>query len=435
MKKNLILLGILAVLLLGTYVFQELRTSRLFEASLTKDHLISAERIESLSFSDVEAIKKDKQWWSGDQLLSHNSFKQIEKRLTQLKKIKSVEGNRSSYFSNPIEFKVNGETWTIGDMTLDLQGFYFAQGDRIIIAVMEGEGQELSADPEKAMQEKLDDLKKLISQKKSQLAETQLFRFYPNLPVGTVTIEVDGRPGFELDFKKNETLPPPVKGILAHEKLLEKFQSLLTQITIKREVPYSENLKFAKLGSMNFQNEKEKVLWELWLNAENSADSFIIDTQRKKAFQMVGGTLKIFFIQVQDYWDKKVIPPKEFKNFTRLNTTFIQGSKSARVEVINQEPLRFESSKKVDDVKMNILFQYLFNLSEKDQADRVSQLSKSERKEILSGNYLRVEVMDQEILLWRKAQELIVVNLTQGYKCHFLIQDESFRASFEDVLK
>jgi len=139
---------------------------------------------------------------------------------------------------------------------------------------------------------------------------------------------------------------------------------------------------------------------------------------------------------VQDFWDKKVIPQSEFNTFSSLKTTFSQDEKSAVVEVSNYEPLKFESpDHKVDSIKMNILFQYAFNLSDKDQGDRVSQLSKSERKEILSGSHLRLDVLGQELLFWRKKEELIVVNLTQGYKVHFMVADESFRATFEDVIK
>jgi len=43
--------------------------------------------------------------------------------------------------------------------------------------------------------------------------------------------------------------------------------------------------------------------------------------------------------------------------------------------------------------------------------------------------------MGQELLFWRKQDELIVVNFTQGFKAHFFVTQESFRASFEDVLK
>ena len=436
MKKNLYLSGILLALLLGTYVFQELRTKQEFEESFTKDHLVLAEEIQSLSWGDVQAIKKDGQWWANDKLLSANTFKQLEKRIGQIKKIKDVVGDKQSFFSSPVELKVNGETWVLGDLTLDRQGFYLSRNDKLMVAISEGEGQEITDEPGKVTEVKLEDLKKALLLKRDELSETQLFRFYPKLPLGTVTIGSDGRPEYELDLLNNQTLPPPISGIKPHQKLLEKFTSLLTQMTIKNEVPYSEALKFKKLGQMVFQNDKMKVTWELWLNSGKSADSFIIDSVSKQAWQMIGGTLKAFFIHHQDYWDKKVIPPQEFKNFSRLKTIFTQGERTALIEIINREPLAFESNQyKIEAEKMNILFQYVFNLSEKDQADRVSLLSKSERKEILSGDFLRVEVMNQELVFWRKKEELIVVNLTQGFKAHFLVTQQSLRATFEDVIK
>lgn len=436
MKKNLYLSGILLTLLLGTYVFQELRTKQVFEESFTKDHLVLAEDIQSLSWGDVQAIKKDGQWWANDKLLSANTFKQLEKRIGQIKKVKEVIGDKQSFFSSPVELKVNGETWVLGDLTLDRQGFYLSRNDKLMVAVSEGEGQEITDEPGKVTEVKLEDLKKALLLKRDELSETQLFRFYPKLPLGTVTIGSDGRPEYELDLLNNQTLPPPIPGIKPHQKLLEKFTSLLTQMTIKNEVPYSEALKFKKLGQMVFQHEKMKVTWELWLNSGKSADSFIIDSVSKQAWQMIGGTLKAFFIHHQDYWDKKVIPLQEFKNFSRLKTIFTQGERTALIEIINREPLAFESNQyKIEAEKMNILFQYVFNLSEKDQADRVSLLSKSERKEVLSGDFLRVEVMNQELVFWRKKEELIVVNLTQGFKAHFLVTQQSLRATFEDVIK
>lgn len=437
MKKNLYLFVAFVVLLSGTYFFQEVRTDKAFKKSLTEGHLIKAEEIKSLSWGEVEAVKKETQWWAGDRLLSFNTFKQIEKRISHIKKIKDIPGDKQNFFQNPIEFKVNGEVWTIGDLSLDKQGFYLAKGPAVMLVISEGETQELAEAPEKVAEIKLEDLKNFLNYKLSDLFETQLFRFYPKLPLGTATIEGEGRLGYELNFDQNKTLPPPIHGISVHEELLTKFTALLTQMTIKKEVPYSEDLKKVKMGQLIFQNEaEEKVTWELWLNSAKSADSFIIDTAKKKAWHMIGGTLKLFFIQAQDYWDKKVIPLKEFKHFIELKTTFTQGSKSEVVEIINKEPLAFKSSKfKVDTEKMNILLQYVFNLSEKDQADRVSQLSKSEKKELLSGDHLRMEIFNQEILFWRKADELILVNLTQGFKAHFLVTEQTFRATFEDVLK
>ena len=437
MKKNLILFGLLITLILGTYIFQEQKTVENFKESFTKDHLVRVEEMTSLSWGDVSAVKKNGSWWSGDRLLSTNKFKILEKKIAQIKKLKSIQGEKKNFFTGPTEFTLNGVPWAIGDLTLDRQGFYVSRGEEVMVAVSEGESHELAEDPEKITEGKLKNLKQSFTLGLNDLYETQLFRYYPKLPLGTLNVDSDGRPGYVLDFDKNATRPAPIPGVQVHKELLGKFTSLLTQATIKKEVPYSEDLKFSKIGELVFKNEAEEVIrWELWLSSKNSADSYIIDSQKKKAWLMSGGTLKVFFIQVQDYWDKKVIPPDEFKNFSRLKTRFTQGEKSAVVEVINREPFAFEvPDHKVDPIKMNILFQYVLNLSEKDQADRVSPLSPTEKKLILSESHLRLEVFGQDLLFWRKADELILVNLTQGFKSHFFVADQSFRASFEDVLK
>ena len=152
---------------------------------------------------------------------------------------------------------------------------------------------------------------------------------------------------------------------------------------------------------------------------------------------MYGGTLKIFFVSIQDYWDKKVIPDAHFVSFERLPIKFSQGVRAATVMVQNREPLEYSTSSnfKIDKMRMEQLIQMILNLGPREQSDRVSLLSKSEKKQLLSEDQLRLLVMDQELILWRKASELIVANVTQGFKAHFFVTDENFRGSFQDVLK
>lgn len=435
MKKNLGLLGIFILLLGLTYIFQEKRAEKEFIEAQTKDRLVTQE-VTHLKMPAVDAVKKNGSWWSGDQLLSHNTFKTIEKKLTEIKKIKSIQGEWSSFFPHPFTFEINHVVWTIGDMSLDKQGFYIAVGKNVYLAVVEGESTELTQDEKEIESIKLNELVSALSKPLDELKENQLFRFFPDLPMDRIVVSVDGNLPFELDLEHNKTLPPPIKGIAVHKDLRGKFFSLLTQMNLKEEIPYSEKLKFKKLGDVKFINPKKTVSWELWLRSDKSADAIIIDPVLKRAFLMVGGTLKLFFVRNQDYWDKKVIPTEFFQQFTRLNTTFTEGAKSAVVTIINREPLQFEvKGYKVDQAKMEFLIQIIFNLGAKDQAERVSLLSTSEKKQLLSGEHLRIDILEQELILWRKKEELIVVNLTQGFKAHFNLVTENFHATFGDVLK
>jgi hypothetical protein len=249
-------------------------------------------------------------------------------------------------------------------------------------------------------------------------------------------VTVDGRPPFELNFVANETLPPPVSGVSSHKDLRGKFHSLLTQVSLREEVPFSEHRSFKKLAEIRFLNAKTERTWELWLRSAATADALVIETVESRAFLMVGGTLKLFFIGVQDYWDKKVIPPDEFVSFARLDADFTQGARRSRVSIANKDPIEFfAKGHKVEQLKMETLVQLLFNLGPRDQADRVSNLTASERRQLLFQEHLRVDVMGQELIVERRPQEVIVANLSRGFKAHFTMLDENFRGTFQDVLK
>lgn len=435
MKRNLALFGVFVCLMIMTYLFQEKRVEKEYDLAQHEDKLFDFE-ITHLKLPTFEVEKKNGGWWSGNDLLSHNAFKQIEKKLSEIKKIKSIEGKWETFFPHPFSFEVNHKKWTIGDLSLDKQAFYIAEGDKISLAVIEGGSTQLTQDESEIEALKLNELITLLSKSKAELKETQLFRFYPNLPMERVVLSVEGSLPFELNFKEHKTEPPPIAGISVHKDLAGKFFSLLTQVNIKQELPYSDKLKFKKLGELKFLNDSSSVTWELWLKSKSSADAVIIDPVKKKAYLMLGGSLRVFFIQIQDYWDKKVIPQKDFVSFTRTNAIFIQGDKKAVVTILNREPLGFEvQGYKVDQARMEFLIHFLFNLGAKDQAERVSLLSKTEKQQLLSEDHLKIEIMGQELILWRKTEELIVVNLTQGFKAHFNLLDESFNGKFEDVLK
>ncbi|MES2529205.1 MAG: hypothetical protein V4598_19115 [Bdellovibrionota bacterium] len=433
MKKNLALFGILISLLGVTYFFQEKKAERKFEENLIENKLYPGE-IRQLTISGVVAKNVNGQWLSGERLLSHNLYKQIEEQVRQIKKVKDVQGEEKDFFASKVELTVNDDKLVIGDLSLDRQGFYVSQNGKIMLAILEGTNHELTEDVQDIQATKLNEFKVVIMKNPKELSETQLFRFYPDLPMERVTIKVPGTLPFELDFVHNTTTPPPFPGITVHEKLPQKFMSLLSQVTLIESIP--NGVFGEKLSEITFMKEGKAVMWELFMKNKKTADAVLVDPVRKQAWSMVGGTLKVFFIQLQDYWDKKNIPPFEFKNFDRENMILTEGSLRTVVTLLNQEPLGFESSAyKVNQEKMLELVSYALNLGPLDQARRVSLLSNSEKKQILSEKHLRLEIFGQELLYWVKAEEIIIVNLSQGYKSHFPLADISGGFRFKDVLK
>jgi len=437
MKNNLVLLGILIALLIGTYFFYE-KPHHDHVHTYEHQHVVEIEDVTSISFNDVNAQLKDLQWKSGDSLLSHNQMKKILDVLSHVAVIREIEGavTEDDFFKNRMDLSVNGESWSIGDFNLDQTSYYFKRNGKLYLATFEGEADEILREDENPYVKKMNLFRDLLSENLQSLKETQLFRYYPRLPVGLVTIKSEGRPAYSLDLVKNTTEPNPLPGIEIHKNLLSKFYPFLTQINIKEEVSYPLPYKGVSLGRLTFLKDDDKTEWQIILKSKSSADAYLVDDQNKRAFQMVGGTLKILFLSVQDFWDKKVIHPNEFKSFEKLPLNIIQGEKEAQVNILNREPLEFESKKfKVDAINMNKILHLIFNLSNFDQADRVSPLSETEKKIVQNESLLTLKIFGQELLLWKKTQEIIVVNLTQGLKFHYFNTDESFPIKFEDVLK
>jgi hypothetical protein len=434
MKKNLALLGVLIALIVATYILQEKRVEHAFNEEKTRGRLVE-EEIRSFEMEGLSAEKREGHWWSGKVLLSHNLLGLIEKKLSEIKTVKTIEGKPSDLLKDAKAIKINGVPWLIGGMNFDETAFYVSKNGKIHLAIMDS-GSNITTE-EDLEESKLKELLGLINRPPSSLKETQMFRFYPELPSDSVFIEADGSQGYELLLKENKTIPPPIEGISVQEQLAEKFKSVVTQITLKEELPYSEKLKHKRLANMTFKSADGKnVSWQIWMRARGSADAILIDDGTKRAFLMVGGTLRTFFLQVQDFWDKKVVPPKQFRAFERLPVAFTQGAKTISGVVIDKEPLDFEFKEaRAKAGNMQDLFQLIFNLGPRDQADRVSQLTKSDRQHFLNADPLKIEVMEQELLCIRKKDELILANLSRGFKAHFLAPFENLNCRLQDVLE
>jgi hypothetical protein len=435
MIRNFSLLAFLILLLVATYQFQEKRVLNEIQKELIRDKLVDFE-VSHLKLINFEAEKKKHQWWNNNQLLSHTKFKLIEKKLNEIKMVKEIKGNWKDFSSRPFNFEINHVPWSIGDFSLDKKSFYLMKGSHIYLATIDGASHQVTVDEDEIPRIKKDELLMLLNEPLEGMKESQLFRFFPDLPTDRFIFKTDSMVSFEIDLKNNQTIPSPINGIYVHQDLRKKIMALLTLATIRKEIPFNEGIKGKKISEVVFINSNKTLKWELWFKNNNTADAVIIEPSSKKAFLMIGGTLKLFFVQIQEYWDKKIIPQKSFFSFQTIKTIFTQGSRKAEVVIFNKEPLEFQTKKfKIDSLKMDELIKIIFNLGPWDQASRVSILSNSERKHLLSGDNLHILVMDQELILLRKAQELIVANLTQGFKSHFIMLNENFPGSFQDVLK
>jgi hypothetical protein len=433
MKNNLILFGILLTLVIGTYFFQE-KKDRDHELELSEEQTLIKEPISFISWDGKVTTKVGKTWRSGDQLLSAIHMGKIENSLNSLKKIKKIEGDITKIFNSPFELKINGRNYLFGTVTLDQQGFYLAQDKEVYIVTFDQEI--LHSEDENPQQKKLNEFLNLFSQDQETFKEKQFFRYYSDLDFTKIKLQTDGSITYELDFQENKTIPMPIAGIQVHENLKAKFLSLFTQVMIKDQVQYPKTKFFKKMSDLTFfKSNQTQLKLELWLKNKSNADAIILDPINQKAFEMVGGSLRTFFVQIQDYWDKKVIPPSSFKSFNEVEAIFFQDKHELKLKVLNREPLIFESDRSLQEDELRVLFTYIFNLGEKDQADRVSQISSTDRQILEQEKLLKIVVFGQELYILKKQEEVIVMNTTQGFKAHFGLVDEKFPVGLKDVLR
>lgn len=427
MKTNLWLFTILVVLLIGTYFFQEKRVEENFKRSLSVGRIIT-EKIQSIDAPKFTVKFENEQWKSGNELLSYNDLTRLVKMLTSIKEVKKLEEVQKV---EGLNFKVNNDHYVLGELNLDKSGFYFQKNEQTFIALIDTDSSQIHTHQDNLNELKLDELKALLSKSTNELLENQLFRYYPDLTYESVAIKPDGALDFELDFKNNTTLPAPMKGIEVHEELGNKFRSLITQIKIKKVIKPDNKLKRNKLGEMTFFPSELK--WEIYLPYKDKADAYLFDSEGR-AFEAIGGTLRVFLIQLLDYWDKKVIPPSEFKSFDSLSVTFYQGPEELSLRVKNREPLEFESEQNLNQEKLRELFAVIFNLGQYDQGQRVSNLTTSQLRQILSEDSLRLDIMGQELSITSYGNEIIVANITHEYKVHFT-RIENLPLTLKDMLK
>lgn len=427
MKLNLWLFGILMTLVVGTYFFQEKRVEENFKKSLVAGKLVKGQ-INSIETPTFKATLVANRWIFENELLSYNDLSRLVTMLETVKEVKALEADPNV---EGINFKLNETSYFLGSMNLDQSGFYFKVNDKNFVAIIETDSRQIHSEGENLNVIKYNELKSLLMKTQVELVEKQLFRYYPDLQFETVLVKPDGALDFELDFKNNTTLPAPMKGIEVHQELGNKFQALVREIKIKKKVKADPKLKKNKMGEITFLPQEMK--WEVFLPHKNKADVYLFDSQGN-AYEMIGGTLKVFLIQLQDYWDKKIIPPSDFKNFDVLSVTLSQGTDELTIKVKNREPLEYESDQKIKLNKVEMLFQVIFNLANFDQGQRVSPMTTSQYRQLLSEDNLRMEIMGQDLVMVSYGQELIVANITQEYKVHFN-RIENFPLNIKDMLE
>lgn len=430
MKNNLLLFIIFVILLGGTYVWIE-RPDREWWKKHDETYRLRemAEQAHSFGVQGKKWKWVNNKWVSGNDLMSLSVWPKWKRIFSNLKVEREIilppGMKKENYLGEGFPITLNDVSYVIGEKTIDGKGIYVLEvnSDKIF---------QMSLFPT--------DLFIMLDEVKTKSAldmvEKRVFAYLSDVNFTKVSFETPGILSFELDLHKKETNPKPIPGVLLHPHLDQKFWHEMELLQFTEQIKPDKNLLYQRMASLGFILDDKKVLnIELHRIGPSNADAVVFIPEKNLMFRIKGNTAKVFFDQVQDYWDRKVIPRDVFKAFTEMRVQFVLGDKEATVNVINQEPLSFGSSQpeiKLKEDKLQNLFSVLFNLGQYDEASRVSILTKSERQQFQNESHIRMNVFGQDLMLIRKTNELIVVNFTQGFKAHFILFDISIGDQWED---
>ncbi len=430
MKNNLLLLLIFIMLLTGTYIWIE-RPDREWWKKHDETYKLKSLVEEATEFG-VQGRKwklVSNQWKSENDLMAVSVWPKWKRVLSNLKLEREIivptGMNKEVYLGDGFPITIDGDSFIIGEKTVDDKGIY-------ILEVDSGKIFQMTLLPSDLFT-MLDEVK---SKSALEMVEKKVFAYISDVNFTKISFETPGILGFEIDLHKKETNPRPIPGILLHPHLDQKFWHEMELLQFTEQIKPDKSLLYQKMAALSFLlNDKSVLTVELHRVGPLNADAVVFIPEKKMMFKVQGNTAKVFFDQVQDYWDRKVIPRNVFKAFTEMRVQFVLGEREATVNIINQEPLAFnspDSSIKIKDDKLQNLFSIIFNLGNYDEASRVSILTKSERQQFQNESHIRMNVFGQDLMLIRKTNELIVVNFTQGFKAHFILFDVSIGDQWED---
>ena len=430
MKSNLKLLILLLVLVTGTYFLVE-RPDRVWWSQHNDSYTLKPifENAKTLEFQKTIWVLKDQQWTYEKDILSQPILAKWKRILTSFKLEREIPltatVKKADFITKGYSLGIDDNHYIIGDQSADGKSVYILDTDKNRILQMSL----LPSDLYKVLDElKENDLEKMI--------EKRVYAHFSHIEFEKVLFETPGILSFELDLINKVTIPKPIAGVLQHPHLDQKFWHEMELLQFTHQLPYNPGLLYQKMAQVSFLQKDKKVLsFELHRLGPQNADAVVYVPETKQIFKVQGQTAKVFFDQVQDYWDRKIIPKNVFKAFNELNAHFVLGDKETNLKVINQEPLGFQSVDgkfKLKDDKLQNLFGIIFNLGQYEEASRVSILSKAESQQFQNESHIRLNVFGQDIMLVRRTNELVVVNFTQGFKAHFILFDISIGDQWED---
>lgn len=239
---------------------------------------------------------------------------------------------------------------------------------------------------------------------------------------------------YSLNFENQTSIPAPPRGVKYFEENWILFHQFLAKLEGKNlYYPADFSLLQEALSLFEVTDRKNRrYTLEVYKKYGNENGYFLKTSLNNIIYQLKPESGQYFFVNVQDFWSKKIIATK--KEYP-LTLTFFNGKKEA-VKVYDKELFRvLPEDKKISEASLRTLeFKRLIEFL-KTEGSMVEELHLNQ-SEIIKKNIIRVQFEDRNLSVILEENEAIIVDLDQKLMIHHYVGAKlPFSIKYEDYFK
>lgn len=440
MKRNLILTGILAGLLVFTYFFEEIGGKRRKEVEEEENRLFNAKELgEMVSFETVKGKIYFKDQRVFTQKLNYPvSKKRLSKFFNILSSIKvkrylnkeEIDQDNYSLFLPDkkrrmiFEFERGKINFVLGRKMQTDPSFYMEVttnvGTNIVLAYDDSplEGMYFKKNAH-LNSEKFERLVKLFYLDEDYFWDRAIIKnMNPHKmfeKIKSVEITNLRNRSFFVDFKKGVTTPKILKGLSPNIEYYQIFITALLSTQAKNIFHPARLKKLSKnIASIKLDLGKKMEL-TLFRKYGDMSGFFVRTSMENTVFEVDQNMVRLFYSNVQDFWDRRILPAfflKKEKSF-KFKINF---GEELFLQMNNQDSFFITADNDSIKPKNSSFKEFFLFLSR--EADFVKALSPSKRTKLFSFAF-----HDQLFHAIFNGGDLIIENETQKLEYHYYIGD------------
>ncbi len=411
MKVNGLLFLILVGLIFFTYQFEEkefkkklIPTDRVYPFKNTIFNKIKLHNLE---------LEKNNDW-----VIMPHKFNTNQAVYELISAFKSLSCEKVKVMTqSSMNFEINGEKYSLGNISPISGEFYLQTPTERLICLHEGKTQKVYKDQKESYIYKYEMLKGMITADQAYFINRNIVDESFRTQLASVKIDNVRNRWFTLDFVR-KAMHPIAPSEIELKDLKKVFQGFLDQVQVHNIfTAENENDLQKKQANLTFN---QKINWDLFYEFKNRQGLFIKKENDPFVYEISSGGQKVFFLNVQDFWKKKI-----FKNMAPFLT-----SKDIKLDIkVKNKSYQFilkdfksfkvvNKSKSIQSLNQNyfnFLFNLIFNLSSFSEA---SYIDHNEIKE--SDKMIELNILGKTLFLTQTRNIIKIYWFEAGLSFYFL---------------